>query len=207
MEELDALTNAEVGDQKEQDLKTKRSPSPDLLSASEEVSESTPPVSAPTSREDPSIQGQAEASSPQSSEKKVRFSEEHIQGAHTRQTTGSRGSASSESRSQSSLKASSPKKKQHEVQGPQQLLESAKQDDASSQNQEDGLSAPPATQQQASKTERTKKDGNTPQDPDPPHTAPKSPSAEKVCASLQEGSVQYVELAKCNINNTNTGMK
>ncbi|XP_039993621.1 coiled-coil domain-containing protein 9B isoform X2 [Xiphias gladius] len=197
LEELDALTDVEVGDQKEQDSKTKLSPSPDLLSTCEEVSGSTAPVSAATLREDTSTQGQAEASSPHNLEKKVRFSEEHIQGAHMRQTTGSRDSASSESGSQSSAKASSPKKNKHEVQGPQQPLESAKQDDGSPQDQGGSPSAPPVAQQQASENECTEKDSNPP-------TAPKSPPAEKACASLQEGSVQHIELAKCNISNTDT---
>ncbi|XP_023258491.1 uncharacterized protein C15orf52 homolog isoform X3 [Seriola lalandi dorsalis] len=197
LEELDALTDVEVDDQKDQDSKTKLSPSPDSLSTSEEVSESTAPVSTTTLREDASTHVQAEASSPRSSEKKVRFSEELIQGAHTRQTTGSQESANSESRSQSSLKASSPKKNNLEVQGPQQPLESAKQDDGSPQDQGGGPPAPPVAQQQVSETECTKKDSNPP-------TAPNSPPAEKACASLQEGSVQPVELAKCNISNTNT---
>ncbi|XP_041810151.1 coiled-coil domain-containing protein 9B [Chelmon rostratus] len=168
LEELDALTDAEVEDQKDQDSKTKLSPSPDSLSTSE-------------------------ASSPRGSEKKVRFSEELVQGAHTRQATGSQDSASSESRSLSSLKASSPKKKQ----GPQQPLESATQDDGGPQDQGGGPSAHPVAQQQASETECTRKDSNPP-------TAPSSPSPEKACASLQESSVQPVELAKCSISNTNT---
>ncbi|XP_040917332.1 coiled-coil domain-containing protein 9B isoform X2 [Toxotes jaculatrix] len=190
LEELDALTDAEVEDQ---DSKMKLSCSPDSLSTPEEVSGSTAPVL----EEDTSTQGRAEASSPRSLEKKVRFSEELILGAHTRQITGSRDSASSESKSQSSLKASSPKKNQQEVQGPQQPLESSKQDDGSPQDQGGGPCAPPVAQQQASETECTKNDSNPP-------TAPSSPPAEKACASLQEGSVQPVELAKCSISNTNT---
>ncbi|XP_071354351.1 coiled-coil domain-containing protein 9B isoform X3 [Trachinotus anak] len=197
LEELDALADVEVEDQKDQDSKTKLSPSPDSLSTSEEMSESTTPVSAATLREDASTHGQAEASSPRSLEKKVRFSEELIQGAHTKQSTGSQDSANSESRSQSSLKASSPKKNKHEVQGPQQPLESAKQDDDTPQDQGGGPPSPPVAQQQASETECTIKDSNPP-------TAPNSPPAEKACASLQEGPVQPVELAKCNISNTNT---
>ncbi|XP_059208888.1 coiled-coil domain-containing protein 9B [Centropristis striata] len=154
LEELDALTDAEVEHQKDEDSKAKLSPSPDSLSTSEEVSWST-----------------AEASSPRGSEKKVHFSEELIQGAHTKLTTGSQ-----DSESRSSFKASSPKKSQHKAYGP---LESAMQEDVSPQDQGDGPSAPPV--------ECTKKD-----------------TAEKACASLQESSVQPVELAKCNINNTNT---
>ncbi|XP_070835166.1 coiled-coil domain-containing protein 9B isoform X2 [Chaetodon trifascialis] len=166
LEELDALTDPEVEDQR--DSKTKLSPSPDSLSKSE-------------------------ASSPRGLEKKVRFSEELVQGAHTRQATGSQDSGSSESRSLSSLKASSPKKKQE----PQQPLESATQDDGRPQDQGGGPSVHPVAQQQASETECTRKDSNLP-------SAPISPSPEKACASLEESSVQPVELAKCSISNTNT---
>lgn len=193
LEELDALTDPEVEDQKDEDSKMKQSPSPDSLSTSEEVSGSTP-----SPREDAPAQGKAEASSPRGSEKKVRFSEELVQGAHTKQTTGSQDSGSSESRSASSFKASSPKKTQHKVQGPQQPVESAKQDDVRPQDQGGGPPAPPVAWQQAPETECIKKDS-------PFHTAPSSPSAEKACASLQESSVQPVELTKCNISNSNTG--
>ncbi|XP_035529795.1 coiled-coil domain-containing protein 9B isoform X3 [Morone saxatilis] len=197
LEEFDALTDAEVEDLKDHDSKLKLSPSPDSLSASEEVSGSTAPVPAATLREDTPTQGKAETSSPRGSEKKVHFSEELVQGTHTKQTTGSQDSASSESRSLSFLKASSPKKTQPEVQRPHQPLESAQQDDGSPQDQGGGPSAPPVAQQQASETECTKKDST-------PSTAPSSLSPEKACASLQETSVQPVELAKCNISNTNT---
>ncbi|XP_054470552.1 coiled-coil domain-containing protein 9B [Anoplopoma fimbria] len=183
LEELDALTDAEVEDQKDQD-QLKLSPNSDSLS--EEVSGSTAPT-----------QGQAEASSPRGSDKKVRFSEALIQEGHTKQATGSQDSACSESRSVSSLKASSPKKSQHKVRGPQQPLESAKQDDVSPQDQGGGPSAPPVAQQHASETECTEKDSTLP-------STPSSPSAEKASASLQQSSVQSVELAKCNISNTNT---
>ncbi|XP_008279645.1 uncharacterized protein C15orf52 homolog isoform X2 [Stegastes partitus] len=186
LEELDALTDADLEDLKDQDTKTKLSSSPDSLP--EEVSGD--PVSASSSREDTPTQGKAEASSPRGSEKKVRFSEELIQGAHARQAA-----QDSESRNPSSLKAYSPKKLKHEEQG--QPLESAKQDDGSPQDKGGGPSAPPVTQQQATETECTKKDSNPP-------TAPSSPPAEKACSSLHETSVQPVELAKCNISNTNT---
>lgn len=199
MEELDALTDTEAEDQKDQDAKTKLS-GPDSLSTCEEVSGSTAPVSPATLREDNSAQGKAESSSPRGSEKKVRFSEELIQVAHMRRTNGSQDSASSEPRNPSSLKASSPKKYKHEVQGPQQPLESAKQDDGSPQDQGGGPSAPPVAQQQASEIECTKKDSITP-------AAPSYPPAEKGSASIQESSDQPIELAKCNISNTNTGMQ
>lgn len=194
LEELDALTDAEVEDQKDRDSKLKLSPSPDSLSASEEVSGSAAPVSAADPREDAPAQGNAETSSPRASEKKVRFSEELVQGAHTKQTTGSQDSASSESRSPSSLKPPSPKKKQ---QPQQQRLESADRDHGSPQDQGGGPSSSPVAQQQTPESECTTK-------PSDPPTAPRSSSPEKACASLQESSVQPVELAKCNISNTNT---
>lgn len=195
LEELDALTDAEVEDQKDQDSKTKLSPSPDSLNTSEEVSGSTGSVSTANLREDTPTQGKTKTPSPRGSEKKVRFSEELIQGAHTSQITSSQESASSES-SPSSFKASSPGEIKSEVQGSQQPLESAKQDCGSPQDQGDGPFAPVA-QQQATETECTKKDSTPP-------TAPSSPPTEKACASLQESSVQPVEVAKCNISNTNT---
>ncbi|XP_030575523.1 coiled-coil domain-containing protein 9B isoform X3 [Archocentrus centrarchus] len=192
LEELDALTDADADDLKDQDTKTKLSPSPDSLSTPEEASESAATVSAAILREDTLTQGKAEASSPRGLEKKVRFSEELIQGAHARQTTGSQDS---ESRSPSSLKASSPKKNKHEVQRPQQPLESSKQGDESLQDKGGGSAAPSVAQQQVSETECTKKDSSSP-------AAPSSPPAEKACTPLHE--VQPVELTKCNISNTNT---
>ncbi|KAM6969694.1 coiled-coil domain-containing protein 9B [Tautogolabrus adspersus] len=187
LEELDALTDAEVEDQKDQESKMKLSPSTDSMSTSEEVS-------AAILREDTPTQGKAEVSSPRGLEKKVRFSEELISASHTRQS-GSQDSIGSESRSLGSLKASSPKKQKHKVQEPQQLLESAKQDDGSPQHQEGGPSS--VAQQKAPETKCTKKDTTLP-------TATSSPSPEKSCASLQESCVQPVELAKGNISNTNT---
>ncbi|CAK6976788.1 coiled-coil domain-containing protein 9B [Scomber scombrus] len=195
LEELDALTDAEAEDQKDQDSKMKLSPSPDSLNTSEEVSGSTDSVSAASSRKDTPIQGKTDAAPPRGSEKKVRFSEDLIQCAHTRQITSSQETASSAS-SPSSLKASTPNEIKCEVEGPQQPLESAKEDCGSPQDQGDGPFTPVA-QQQASETECTKKDSTHP-------TALSSPPAEKACASLQENSVQPVELAKCNISNTNT---
>ena len=194
LEELDALTDVDVEDETGQDTKSK--PISDLESVSEEVSGSAAPVSAAPLREDASTQGHPEALSPRSSEKKVRFSEELIQGARTRQTAGSQDSASSES----NLKSSSPKKNKQEVQGPQEPFESAKQDDGSAQDQDGDPSAPPVAQWESFEIECTKEDSSPP-------TSPNSPPAEKACASPEKTSLQPVELAKCNINNTNTGMK
>lgn len=172
MEELDALTDPDVDDQREEDSKTKTSPSPDL-----------PPPS--------------EAPSPRGPEKKVRFSEELVQGSHPRQTAGSQDSSSSESKSLSSSKASSLTKQP----GPQQQpVASAEQDGDGPQDQGGGPSAPPAARQQASDTECTGEESSPP-------TSPTPPSPDKASASLQESPVQPVELNKCSISNTNTGMK
>lgn len=182
MEEHDAVTDADVEDQKSQDsTKTKASPGKDFLSASEEMSGSTGSVADAASREDTPNQGKADALSLPASEKKVRFSEDLTQGAHTKQVT--QDSASSESNT-SFLKASSSNKIKHEVQGPH-LVPSAEDDSV--------------VPQQAPETECTKKDILAP-------TVSSSPPAEKACASLQESSVQPVELAKCNISNISTGM-
>ncbi|KAM7376568.1 hypothetical protein PAMP_006292 [Pampus punctatissimus] len=191
LEELDALTDAEIEDQKDQDSKVKLSPTPDSLNTFEEVSGSTGSVSAASLRVDTPNQEKTDTPSPRGSEKKVRFSEELIQGAHTSQTTSSQVSVSTES-SPRSL----PSKIKCEEQSPQQPLESAKEGCGSPRDQGGGPSAPVA-EQQTSETECTKKDSSPP-------TAPSSPPAEKACASLQESSVQAVELAKCNISNTNT---
>ncbi|XP_029983325.1 coiled-coil domain-containing protein 9B isoform X2 [Sphaeramia orbicularis] len=189
LEELDALTDPEAADQKDGDTKTKLSP--DVVNTPEEVS-----VSPATLQEDTPTQGKADSSSQRGSEKKVRFSEELIKGRHS--STGSQESGSSEARGPSSLKTSSPKKNKHQVQGTQQQqqLESAKEDGCGLQNQGGGHSAP-ITQQQDCETECTKKDSSPP-------TALSSPPAEKACASLQENLDQPVEVAKCNISNTNT---
>ncbi|KAM7403937.1 hypothetical protein PAMA_004379 [Pampus argenteus] len=191
LEELDALTDAEVEDQKDQDLKVKSSPTPDSLNTSEDMSGSTGSVSAASVRVDTPTQGKTDAPSPRGSEKKVRFSEELIQGAYTSQTTSSQVSVSTES-SPRSL----PSKIKCEEQSPQQPIESAKEGCGSPQDQGSGPSATVA-EHQASETECTKTDSSLP-------TAPSSPPADKACASLQENSVQAVELAKCNISNTNT---
>lgn len=170
---------------KDRHSKMKVSLSPLSLSTSEEVSGSTAPVSATSLREESPAQGKTGPSLTQNSEKKVRFSEDFIQAAHTRQATGSQDSASSESRRLRSLKVSSV--------ASQQPLENAKQDDDSPQDQGGGPSAPPVIQQHSSEIECTKKNS--------------SPSPERACSSVQDLSAQPVELAKCNISNTNTGMK
>lgn len=187
LEELDALTDTEAEDLKDRDLNMKVLSSPLSLSALEKASGSEAPASDASLREGSPAQGKTEASPPRGSEKKVRFSEELIQTAHMKQTTGSQDSVS--------FKASSPNKKQ----GPQQLDDSGKPDDSSPQDQGGGPSAPPVAQQQLSQIECTQT-GNNP-------LAPSSPSTERACICAQESSVQPVELAKCNISSTNTGTR
>ncbi|XP_061897953.1 coiled-coil domain-containing protein 9B isoform X1 [Entelurus aequoreus] len=157
LEELDALTDTEAKEQKEQN--------------SHGSTESMASL-----RADTPLQQKAEASAPLASEKRVRFSEELIQGARTKQNIGSQDLANCES-SPSSLKASRQKKIKHETS--RQRLESAKKDEGS------------PGQQKASESECTKKDINNP-------AGACCPPAEKACASLLETSVQPVELAKCN---------
>lgn len=193
LEELDSLTDAEAEDPK--DSKSKASPSPLPSSASEEVSGSTAHVSAAGPREESPAGGKAEASSG-SLEKKVRFSEELIQTVHTKQTTVSQDSACSESRCLGSLKASSSQTKQ----GPEQPVESAQRDDGSPQDQGGVPSAPPVDSEQPTQTECSKTDSE-------PLAVPCSLSPETPCGSEQENSALPVELTKCNISNTNTGME
>ncbi|XP_068608487.1 coiled-coil domain-containing protein 9B [Brachionichthys hirsutus] len=161
LEELDALTG-EAEDRKDQD---------------------SAPVSAANLREDSPPQEAAETSSPRSSDKKVRFSDELVRVAHARQNAGPQVSESSEARSPGGKKTSSPKKKQ----GPQQPLESAKEDQGG---------PPPAPLL----SECTRTDSNVPTDPS-------SCSPDRACGALQERAVQPAELAKCDTSNKNTGMQ
>lgn len=212
MEQLDALTDAEVEDHKH-DPKTETSEIPDTPNKSDEAVSSCDSVGAETSSrstglvpaanpgEDARTQGKAEASSPRASEKKVRFSEELIQGARHSASTGAQDSACTESRGQSSLKASPPSKLKHEE---QEHLESAKEDNCSTEDQGEP-SAPVAQQQQVSEALIASETACTKKDTIPP-TIPSSPPVEKASASPQEDSVQLGEIAKCNISNTNTGM-
>ncbi|KAM9354875.1 coiled-coil domain-containing protein 9B [Pholidichthys leucotaenia] len=158
LEELDALTSTDSDNLKDQDSKTKTSPSLDLLSKTEEVSESA----ASSSREDTPTQKKAEeVSSLWGSEKKVRFSEDLIQG-----TTNPPGS--------SSLKTSSSKKNKPEV---KETIESAKQYEGCSD-------APLVSQQQIPESECTITDSQPP-------AVPSCPPAEKACAPLQEAVEQH----------------
>ncbi|KAF7654325.1 hypothetical protein LDENG_00071060 [Lucifuga dentata] len=185
LEELDALTDdAEVEDLRDQDFKTKSLPSPDVLSKSAEDTDvaggSTGPVSATALRGDTLTQEKAEAPSPRSLEKRVRFSEDV-------RIANSQNSACPEPKEPSSSKASSPSKIKQDKQGSKQPLESATEGHVILQDQE-GPSAAVAQQQaaEASETENTKKD------------------TEKASASLQESSILPAELAKCKIGVANT---
>ncbi|XP_029973513.1 coiled-coil domain-containing protein 9B [Salarias fasciatus] len=158
------------------DTKTKSPPSPDSLSTPDEVS---------GSRDDAPSQGKTAAT-----EKKVRFSEDLVQAAPPRQTAASQDSVASDARGPRSAKASSPKKNKPELRGSQKPPVSARQDDASPQDKGGGPAAPLDAQQQAPQTEHTEKDSSPP-------TLTSPPPAEKASAS------QPVELAKCNMSNTN----
>ncbi|KAM4625901.1 coiled-coil domain-containing protein 9B [Polymixia lowei] len=212
LEELDALADPEIDDLRDGDPKVKSLPSPDAPESEEVVSGSGsegvevsggPPGPGPAAilGEDVLTQGKAEALLPRGSDKKVRFSEELIQGTPASHSTGTQGSACFESRELNTLKTSSPSKIKHEVQSSKQPLVSAKEDVGSPEDQGD-RSAPVAQRQATealvvSQTECAKKDSVPP-------AAPSSPPPEKACASLQDSSVQPAEHAKCNINNRNT---
>ncbi|XP_054894515.1 coiled-coil domain-containing protein 9B isoform X2 [Poeciliopsis prolifica] len=177
LEELDALTDANEGNLKDQDSKTK----PDPLSA---------PEDSDSLKEDKVTQRKAATSSPRGQEKKVRFSEELIQKAPAKQAT-----TSAALESKGSLKASSPK--HSEVQRPQLACVSAEQDGSSSQDKGGGLLSPPVVQQQASKTESVKKVTSSPE-------VCSVTSDEKTSTSPHESPVQPVEVSKCNSSSTNT---
>ncbi|XP_077945577.1 coiled-coil domain-containing protein 9B isoform X3 [Gasterosteus aculeatus] len=174
-EVLGALTDGEVDAQKDEEAKLKPSNSPISVSAPGEVIESVA-----------GAEGTAEASSPLRSERKVRFSEGLIQGGHKKQTTGSQDP---ESRSVESFKAPSPEK-QHAVPRPQQLPESAGEEDASPRDQAGGPFAAPVARQPASGSECVKNDSSLP-------AAPR--------CSPKQSCVPPAQLAKCNTSNTNAG--
>uniref|UniRef100_A0A1A7WFI3 Chromosome 15 open reading frame 52 n=1 Tax=Iconisemion striatum TaxID=60296 RepID=A0A1A7WFI3_9TELE len=141
LEELDALTDANQEDLKDQDSEAK--PDPESAAGEGSVSDGL--------REENHTQKKAEASPSRGVEKKVRFSEQLIQAAPAKQS--SLGSACPESKGP--FKASSPKKSQHDL----KPSESAKQDDGSPQDKGGGLSAPPVVQKQ---TEKIQTNSNSP---------------------------------------------
>ncbi|XP_034015796.1 coiled-coil domain-containing protein 9B [Thalassophryne amazonica] len=192
LEELDAFTGAKVEDHKTQDSKTKAPTSTEAQRMSEEVivhNSADRDMRGGSTSEDMTTQRETDSSSPQASEKKVRFSNELIQESRPRQTSGSQGS---ESRGHRLLKASLRSKFKHEVQGPRQPLESTTVQDSGLQDQGGPCSPIPLQQTSesiiSSDTESRKKDIMS------------STYAEKVAG--QDGSVQPVEVAKCNISNT-----
>uniref|UniRef100_A0A3B5K843 Coiled-coil domain containing 9B n=1 Tax=Takifugu rubripes TaxID=31033 RepID=A0A3B5K843_TAKRU len=163
VEELDALTDAVAEECKDRDSAVNASTT--LLSPS--TSEDATPSAGLATAED---------SSPRTSEKRVRFSEESLPLAHTRPTAPSQDSAHSESASPTSLNASLPP------------LE------ASKCVQQDQGGCPPAllvAEQQSSESECTKTDSS-------PSGASSPPSAHR-----EPHSVHPAELSKC--NSTNAG--
>lgn len=125
LEELDALADPDIDDStaetpevKEGDLKMESSLTLDVVKT-EKVSGSVSPgldkaetAQAPADplEDGTSRQGKAEASPPQATEKKVRFSEELIKGpgAYEKPSTGAQNSARSETKGTSVLKVASP---------------------------------------------------------------------------------------------------
>ncbi|XP_056867992.1 coiled-coil domain-containing protein 9B isoform X1 [Takifugu flavidus] len=161
LEELDALTDAVAEECKDRDSAVNASTT--LLSPS--TSEDATPSAGLATAED---------SSPRTSEKRVRFSEESLPLAHTRPTAPSQDSAHSESASPTSLNASLPP------------LE------ASKCVQQDQGGCPPAllvAEQQSSESECTKTDSS-------PSGASSPPSAHR-----EPHSVHPAELSKCNSTN------
>lgn len=163
LEELDALTDAVAEECKDRDSAVNASTA--LLSPS--TSEDATPSAGLATAED---------SSPRTSEKRVRFSEESLPPAQTRQTAPSQDSAHSESACPTSLNASSPPV------------------EASKCVQQDQGGCPPALpveDHQSSENECTKADSS-------PSGASTPPSADR-----EPHSVHPAELSKC--NSTNAG--
>uniref|UniRef100_A0A1A8PCE0 Chromosome 15 open reading frame 52 n=1 Tax=Nothobranchius pienaari TaxID=704102 RepID=A0A1A8PCE0_9TELE len=140
LEELDALTDANKQDLKDQDSKAK--PNPESAAGEVSVSDGL--------REENVTQKKAESSPSRGVEKKVRFSEDLIQAAAAKQ------SSLDSADSKGPFKASSPKKNQHGS----KPSESAKQDYGSSQDKGGGRSAPPVVQKQ--ETEKIQANCNAP---------------------------------------------
>lgn len=162
LEELDALTDAVEEECKDPDSAVNASTALLSLSTSEDA---TPSAGLATT----------EVSSPRTSEKRVRFSEESLPPAHARQTAPPQDSAQSESACPTSLNASSPPI------------------EASKCVQQDQWGCPPAllvAEQQFSESECTKTNS--------PSGASSPPSADR-----EPHSVHPAELSKC--NSTNAG--
>ncbi|XP_036006376.1 coiled-coil domain-containing protein 9B isoform X5 [Fundulus heteroclitus] len=179
LEELDALTEANGGNLKDQNSKAE----PDPPSAPKDMCDSE------SLKEDTITQSKAATSSPRGLEKKVRFSEELIQTAPAKQTTTPLHPASPESKG--TLKASPPK--YSEMQRPRV---SAEQDDSSSQDKGGGIPAPPVDQQ-TFKTHDIEKDTSSPAVPSPT-------PAEETNTSPHKSHVHPEEVTKCNSSSTHT---
>lgn len=158
LEELDALTDPEAEE-------SKVSPEPNSLSASEEAAGSTAPASDPG--EDSAAQRKTEASSPRSSEKRVRFSEEPCL---------AKRNANPQARSVSSLKASK--------QGPRPSGEGAQRDGAVAHDQEGSVPPDlPVAEHQPSDTERARTDSSD------RSAAPRSASPDRACGPSAKCSI------------------
>ncbi|XP_038150411.1 coiled-coil domain-containing protein 9B isoform X1 [Cyprinodon tularosa] len=179
LEELDALTEANGGNLKDQNSKAKSGP----LSATEDMCDSG------SLKEDTITQRKVATASPRGPEKKVRFSEELIQRVPAKQTSTSIHSAAPESKG--SLKASS------QMQSSQLPHVSVQQEDNSSQEKGVGLPAPSVAKQQASKTEHIKNDTSSP-------SVSSSAPAENSSNSPHGSPIQPAEVSKCNSSSTNT---
>lgn len=209
------MTDPEVNDHKDGDLNVKSPSSPEeaVSGPSLEGAEvsSGPASSAPG--EDTPSQAKAGASSPLALEKRVRFSEELIQGVGARPSTGAQNSARLDTRGPSPLKASSPSKIKHEVQRPKQAPESVQDGGVPDQGDPPAPAAQPQSssehralpQQQTSEAPIVSETESSIKDSVPP-AVPNSPPTGKACTSLQENSVQPVEHPKSNISNRNTGV-
>lgn len=172
LEELDALTEAVAEEDKDRVSTVNASTGQLPLSTSED--ETAGLVSAAVQKED---------SPPRTSEKKVRFSEEFLQPAHTRKTAPSQDSTHLESSCLSSLNAPSPHT---------EALEHVPQDQGGCPP------APPVAEEQSS-------EGECPTTGSSPSESSSPPSADREPGSAQESSVHPAELSKCNINSTNAG--
>ncbi|KAM4541399.1 coiled-coil domain-containing protein 9B isoform 3-T3 [Fundulus diaphanus] len=179
LEELDALTEANGGNLKDQNSKAE----PDPPNAPKDMCDSE------SLKEDTITQSKAVTLSPRGLEKRVRFSEELIQAAPAKQTTTPLHSASPESKG--TLKASPPK--YSEMQRPRV---SAEQDDSSAQDKGGGIPAP-LVAQQPFKTQDIEKDTSSP--------AVSSPTpAEETNTSPHKSHVHPEEVTKCNSSSTHT---
>ncbi|CAB1330818.1 unnamed protein product [Coregonus sp. 'balchen'] len=137
LEELDALADPDIDDStaetpevKDGDLKMESSPTLEVVNTKEVSGSVSPQAPADTPEVGTPRQGKAEASSPQATEKKVRFSEELIKGpgAYEKPSTGAQNSACSETKGISVLKVASPSKNGHQLEEQRQSPEDHQED-------------------------------------------------------------------------------